>query len=122
MGSIGPSTRRGPALSRGIIGPVAADSRLIEVDVVRGVALFAVLLENMYGFGADSIAWSSATDRVAFGIMHVFFESKTWTLFSILFGFGFALQLGRAQENGVPILPVYLRRLARSSRTASDQQ
>ena len=112
MGSIGPSTRRGPALSRGIIGPVAPDSRLIEVDVVRGVALFAVLLENMYGFGADSVAWNSTIDRTAFTIMHVFVESKSWTLFSLLFGLGFALQLERAHARGVPILPTYLRRLA----------
>jgi uncharacterized protein len=91
---------------------VAPDSRLVEVDVVRGVALFAVLLENMYGFGADSIAWNSATDRAAFTIMHVFVESKSWTLFSLLFGLGFALQLERAQARGVPILPTYLRRLA----------
>jgi uncharacterized protein len=91
---------------------VAPDARLVEVDVVRGIALFAVLLENMYGFGADSIAWSSTADRAAFTIMHVFVESKSWTLFSLLFGLGFALQLERAHARGVPILPTYLRRLA----------
>jgi uncharacterized protein len=91
---------------------VAPDSRLVEVDVVRGAALFAVLLENMYGFGADSIAWNSTADRAAFTIMHVFVESKSWTLFSLLFGLGFALQLERAHARGVPILPTYLRRLA----------
>jgi uncharacterized protein len=80
--------------------------------VVRGFALFGVLLENMYGFGADSIAWSSTADRAAFAIMHVFVESKTWTLFSMLFGLGFALQLERADSSGFSFLPAYLRRLA----------
>jgi uncharacterized protein len=91
---------------------VAPDSRIVEVDMLRGFALFTVLLENMYGFGADSIAWSSATDKLAFGVMQVFVESKSWTLFSILFGFGFALQLERAHVAGFRILPTYLRRLA----------
>jgi uncharacterized protein len=112
MSSSAPSHRHSPASSREIVGPVAADSRLFAVDVVRGFALFGVLLENMYGFGADSIAWNSTSDKVAFAIMHVFFESKTWTLFSILFGLGFALQLERAGASGASILPTYLRRLA----------
>jgi uncharacterized protein len=80
--------------------------------MVRGFALFTVLLENMYGFGADSIVWNSATDKLAFTFMQVFVESKSWTLFSMLFGFGFALQLERAHTQGFPILPTYLRRLA----------
>jgi uncharacterized protein len=65
----------------------------------------------MYGFGADSIAWNSPADKLAFAIMRVFFESKSWTLFSILFGFGFAVQLERAHARGSSILPTYLRRV-----------
>ena len=80
--------------------------------MVRGFALFGVLLVNMYNFGADSIAWNSPTDQVAFAIKRVFFESKSWTLFSMLFGFGFALQLQRADAWGLRVLPAYLRRLA----------
>jgi uncharacterized protein len=80
--------------------------------MVRGFALFGVLLVNMYGFGADSIAWSSPIDQLAFAITRVFFESKSWTLFSMLFGFGFAVQLQRADSQGFRILPIYLRRLA----------
>jgi uncharacterized protein len=80
--------------------------------MVRGFALFGVLLVNMFGFGADSIAWDSPTDEFAFAIMRVLFESKMWTLFSILFGFGFAVQLQGAHARGFRILPAYLRRLA----------
>jgi uncharacterized protein len=93
-------------------GPTAPESRIVEIDVVRGFALFAVLLENMYGFGADSVAWSSAADELVLAVMQVFVESKSWTLFSLLFGFGFALQLERARAAGSPILPAWLRRLA----------
>jgi uncharacterized membrane protein YeiB len=34
-----------------------AVQRYREVDVLRGFALFGVLLVNLYGFGADSLAW-----------------------------------------------------------------
>ena len=104
--------RKGPALTRRTAGPVSSASRIVEVDIVRGFALFGVLLVNMYGFGADSIAWNSPTDQFAFAIMRVFFESKSWTLFSMLFGFGFAVQLQRAHARGFRILSIYLRRLA----------
>jgi uncharacterized protein len=98
-------------LSRRTTEPVAPAARIIEVDIVRGFALFGVLLVNMYGFGADSIAWNSPTDKLAFAITRVFFESKSWTLFSLLFGFGFAVQMQRAQARNSSILPTYLRRL-----------
>jgi uncharacterized protein len=99
-------------LSQEITGPVASAARIVEVDIIRGFALFGVLLVNMYGFGADSIAWKFPSDKLAFAMMRVFFESKSWTLFSILFGFGFAVQLQRAHTRGFSILPIYLRRLA----------
>ena len=98
-------------MSRRTTEPVAPASRIVEVDIVRGFALFGVLLVNMYGFGADSIAWNSPTDKLAFAITRVFFESKSWTLFSLLFGFGFAVQLQHAQVRNSSILPTYLRRL-----------
>jgi uncharacterized protein len=101
-----------PALSRGSPGPVAPASRIVEIDIVRGFALFGVLLVNMYNFGADSIAWNSTCDQLAFSFMRVFFQSKSWILFSMLFGLGFAVQLQRADARGFRILPVYLRRLA----------
>ena len=80
--------------------------------MVRGFALFGVLLLNMYGFGADSIAWDAPADRFAFTIAHIFFDSKSWTLFSVLFGFGFAVHLHRANARDQAFLPTYTRRLA----------
>jgi len=102
----------GPTSHPGWAAPIAPASRIFAVDVVRGAALFGILVENMYLFGADSAAWNSAPDRVAFAVMHVLFESKTWTLFSILFGLGFTLQLERLGASGASVLPFFLRRLA----------
>ena len=99
-------------VKRALAGPVTSASRIAEIDIVRGFALFGVLLVNMYNFGAESVAWNSWDDQLAFAFMRVFFQSKSWILFSILFGLGFALQLQRTEAGGSRILPVYLRRLA----------
>lgn len=79
--------------------------------MVRGFALFGVLLVNMYNFGAFSPIWTATADRVAFSLMHLFFETKSWRLFSLLFGIGFALQLEGARARGTGFVPAYLRRI-----------
>ena len=93
------------------IGPIRPEHRIEAVDMVRGFALFGVLLVNMYNFGASSPIWTAPIDEFAFSVKRVFFETKSWRLFSILFGFGFSLQLLRAEAQGARFLPVYLRRL-----------
>jgi len=65
----------------------------------------------MFNFGAYTIAWNKPGDELAFATMRFFFETKSWRLFSLLFGFGFALQLIRAEERGSKFALVYLRRL-----------
>jgi uncharacterized protein len=65
----------------------------------------------MFNFGAYSIVWNDPGDELAFSVMRLFFETKSWRLFSFLFGFGFALQLIRASEGGSKFAPIYLRRL-----------
>ena len=43
--------------------------------------------------------------------MRIFFETKSFRLFSLLFGFGIAVQMLRAEQRQVAFLPFYLRRL-----------
>lgn len=91
--------------------PVDPRMRIEAADMVRGFALFGVLLVNMFNFGAYSIVWTEPEDELAFSAMRFFFETKSWRLFALLFGFGFALQLIRVDERGSSFAPVYLRRL-----------
>ena len=79
------------------IGPTDPRTRLRSVDAVRGFALFGVLLVNMYNFGAYYPEWTSLIDRMSLTAMHSVFETKSWRLFAILFGFGFALQMLKAE-------------------------
>jgi uncharacterized protein len=97
-----------PATAR--IGPTDPQSRLRSVDAVRGFALFGVLLVNMYNFGAEAPEWTDSVDRVFATLTHSVFETKSWRLFSMLFGFGFALQLARVVAHGGSLW-FYFRRL-----------
>ena len=78
------------------IGPTSTPTRILSIDAVRGFALFGVLLVNMFNFGAYSPEWKDPLDRVFNAAMHSLFETKSLRLFSLLFGFGFALQWARA--------------------------
>ena len=91
--------------------PVDPRRRIEAIDMVRGFALFGVLLVNMFNFGAYSIAWNGPGDEFAFSGMRFFFETKSWRLFSFMFGLGFALQMIRAEARGSKFAAVYLRRL-----------
>ncbi|NTU79252.1 MAG: DUF418 domain-containing protein [Chloroflexales bacterium] len=97
--------------------PLAAGERLANVDVLRGFALFGILLVNIALFKAPAIvqaaapAATNALDQLAAQAINLFAEGKFFTLFSFLFGFGVAAQLVRARQHGVPFASRYLRRL-----------
>ena len=93
------------------LGPVPAEQRIDIIDILRGFALFGVLLINMRNFDLPGQEWTGTVDQVALWLTIAFGDSKFWTLFSFLFGLGFALQMGRAEARGVRFRRVYLRRL-----------
>ena len=69
-----------------------AKERIAFLDVLRGVALFGILIVNVFSFGADATAWTDPLDRTVWTLKHTLFESKFWALYSLLFGMGFYLQ------------------------------
>lgn len=71
---------------------VGDGNRIAFLDVLRGVALFGILLVNVFSFGADYPAWSGVADQLMWQVKHVVFETKFWMLYSLLFGMGFFLQ------------------------------
>ena len=80
-----------------------ANERIAFFDVLRGVALFGILIVNVFSFGADATVWTDPLNRTFWALKHILFESKFWALYSLLFGMGFYLQslspgytLGRA--------------------------
>lgn len=92
--------------SNGIVGPVGESERIGELDVLRGVALFGVLLMNFVGFaGPDVIATkaqlaalpTAAFDAPANFAAQWLVGDKANTMFATLFGLGFYLQMKRGE-------------------------
>ena len=95
-------------------GPVSIGERIEILDVLRGWALFGVFLCNMRwfsGYADDADLWTTAVDRLAILLVDYAADDKFYTLFSFLFGLGFALQIIRAQARNAPFVRVYARRL-----------
>lgn len=57
------------------------------------------------------LLWASPADRIALVLLDTFVQRKFITLFSFLFGLGFAVQLSRARTRGEGFAGFYGRRL-----------
>jgi uncharacterized protein len=99
------------------LGPTREGERIAFLDALRGFALFGILLVNMIAFGhvmlaaaTLPLAFDGPLDRIAAWTIRWLAEGKFYSLFSLLFGLGFTLQMTRAEASGRPFVPVYLRR------------
>jgi uncharacterized protein len=99
------------------LSPVSLPERIEILDVLRGLAICGILVGNMqwfsgYGMMPAALARQSPfIDQVTHFLVHVFVEGKFYSIFSFLFGFGFALQIARAEERGDVKASLFKRRL-----------
>lgn len=99
--------------------PTPQKERIEVIDILRGLALFGILLANMAHFSSPIIylqltdieLWDTPWDKWAQGWLTIFVEGKFYTLFSFLFGWGFVLFMERAKEKGKHPHLLYSRRL-----------
>ncbi|MBL8551760.1 MAG: DUF418 domain-containing protein [Hyphomonadaceae bacterium] len=111
-----------PATTAAPVGPkpVAEDERLALIDSLRGFALIGVYLINLPGFMLVSTLTPAeeaglplaGLSPLVHRFIDFFISGKSITLFSLLFGIGFAIQMERADKRGADIAPLYVRRLA----------
>jgi uncharacterized protein len=103
-----------------MMASAARSAERIEIlDALRGLALFGILLANILVWsgwvmmtdgqrlelaGSDSVAWQ-------YRFHHLLIDGKFYTIFSLLFGAGFALQLARLSRRGADGLRIYRRRV-----------
>jgi len=91
--------------------------RVQVLDVLRGFALLGILLINAMSILAvkgSTPAFSvdiSSAERFLQDAILFFVESKFFTLFSLLFGIGFAIQIQSAERQGTGFLPRISRRM-----------
>src|SRR5687767_7536983 len=84
----------------------AAD-RIHSLDVLRGLALLGMLVVHFHDRSTDP----GGVDEIVRTLVWRLVESKSHGTFALLFGAGFAIQLRRAEQRGVPFAGLYLRRL-----------
>ena len=105
------------------LAPTRADERIDSLDILRGVALFGILLMNIESFVGPGLLGITGVDptlqgadRAVDAVIYVLVQGKFYAIFSLLFGMGFALMQQRARAAGrmadAGFLPLYLRRLA----------
>lgn len=95
--------------------PVAATERIMLLDVLRGFAIFGMFSVNMTAdlpWGDTFLEQILATpDRVVMILVDLLARGRFVTIFSLLFGLGFYVQLERAQARGEEFAVTYLRRV-----------
>ncbi|MGZ3461296.1 MAG: DUF418 domain-containing protein, partial [Archangium sp.] len=100
--------------------PVDSSERVTLIDVLRGFALCGVFVSNAYMHLSGQTLMpkvsiealkSSQVDVVADFLFWRLMAEKAMSIFSFLFGLGFAIQMGRAEARGASIVSVYVRRL-----------
>ncbi|MFH6945473.1 DUF418 domain-containing protein [Flavobacterium sp. FlaQc-50] len=86
------------------LNPIQEDKRTAIVDILRGWALLGVAIGNYVDFryiGLDRfIQKKGAFSEVISFFNLTFFSAKSWTLLSILFGYGFAILINNVAEKG----------------------
>jgi uncharacterized protein len=99
--------------------PVQAVERMDALDAVRGAAILGILLANVYAMAGfpflppdhyRSLPLADAHGPAFFLILFLI-EAKFYSLFSLLFGVGFAVFIQRAAARGADAARLFKRRL-----------
>ncbi|WP_273129325.1 DUF418 domain-containing protein [Bacillus weihaiensis] len=94
-------------------------NRIVSIDIIRGFALFGIFLVNMPAFhSAEFMRMIYGVEREVDGADYwldlffaLFIDMKFFTIFSFLFGLGFYIFMSRAEEKGLRVKTLYLRRI-----------
>ena len=100
--------------------PIAESDRIILLDSLRGLALCGILLMNIPGFALPQIQALDPSVRnelsglnfYAYYIIELFLEGSQRAIFTMLFGAGMLLFLGRLEKkiDGLMVAELYFRR------------
>ncbi|HEX6323689.1 MAG TPA: DUF418 domain-containing protein [Vicinamibacterales bacterium] len=90
--------------------PAPVAERITALDVLRGVAVGGILFANVLVFFGliflppDRAAAlpTAGADRIALFLERALVEGKFYSVFSLLFGIGFGVQLARGRDQAVP--------------------
>ncbi len=104
-------------MPEGKIMPVQPGERMSEIDIIRGLALFGILMVNMSFFKYPVFFdrypsnYLQGLDQLSAWVIQLFFTGKFYAIFSFLFGLGFFIFMDRTLQKGFVLASLYRRRL-----------
>lgn len=109
-----------PAPPEPVAAPTDPGKRLELIDALRGFALLGILIVNLgdftlhWGLSAEQRAalFTAGTDESAQFLIWMFASGKFNTIFSFLFGLGFAMFIARGTQGDAEFLTFFRRRLS----------
>jgi uncharacterized protein len=75
-----------------------ASQRILPIDIIRGLALFGILVVNITTFRSPSYPAYRGFEHVVDWLILVLFQGKFLSLYALLFGLGFALFMKDAPD------------------------
>jgi uncharacterized protein len=87
---------------------VSQRERIVTLDVLRGLALFGMILVHFHQ--KMEVPTAGTEDLIGWGIW-IGVESKAWATFAFLFGAGFAIFMRNLEVRGARVIPIFLRRM-----------
>ena len=99
------------------LGPVAPQERIQKLDIIRGIALFGILVINFtidHGPTEPWTGWTGFADQLVFWPIRFFMDDKFMAMYCFLFGLGFSIQMLRAKAGNSPFVFVYIRQIGRA--------
>lgn len=97
--------------------PTVLQERIQSLDILRGFSLLGIILVNIMGFNTpqpyiDLGSWfTEASDVIWHQRLDIYVQSSFYPLFSMLFGYGLAMQFMKAERTGVNFYVIGSRRL-----------
>lgn len=105
--------------TKAVASATASSDRIEILDALRGFALVGILIANLPVFTGwvmmtaqqQAALASPETARLYDQLIKFFVDGKFYTIFSLLFGIGFTLQLDRLEKRGAAGIAVFRRRM-----------
>ncbi|WP_239457140.1 DUF418 domain-containing protein [Planococcus versutus] len=97
--------------------PISINERVKAIDLMRGFALFGILIVNMLAFHSpfsyiDPYKWFTGNvNESLYSVIDIFVQASFYPLFALLFGYGLAMQFMRAELKSQAFAPLAIKRL-----------
>ncbi|WP_016839265.1 DUF418 domain-containing protein [Ureibacillus thermosphaericus] len=98
--------------------PTSLNERIHTLDIMRGFSLLGILIVNIFAFSLplphilDLHSWfTDYQDVMLYQTLDIYVQSSFYPLFSMLFGYGLAMQWIKAEQTGTRFYPFATKRL-----------